>query len=80
MDTTHAATKTTGADAATWTIQPWTDRSLITAEYKPWAAGVPCMAITAKGASCGRRGTHITPSQTILCKTHAASKYAVDCR
>lgn len=87
MDTTHAATTTkirrsnigtTGA--ATWTIQPWTDRSEITAAYKPWAAGIPCMAITAKGNDCGARGTHITPNQTILCKSHANAKYAVDCR
>lgn len=86
MDTTHAATTqirrsnigTTGA--ATWTIQPWQERHAITAAYKPWAAGIPCMAITRTGNDCGRQGTHITNSQTILCGSHADAKYAVDCR
>lgn len=87
MDTTHAAIATNirrsnvgTTGAATWTIQPWTDRSPITAEYKPWAAGLPCMAITRTGNDCDRQGTHITANQTILCKGHADAKYAVDCR
>ena len=70
MDTTHAATTQIRRSnigttgAATWTSQPWQERH----------------AITAKGNDCGARGTHITPSQTILCKSHAGAKYAVDCR
>lgn len=89
MNTNAAATETTNrirrsnvgtTGAATWTIQPWTDRTPITAEYKPWAAGLPCMAITRTGNDCDRRGTHITPNQTVLCQGHANAKYAVDCR